>query len=575
MPPKRVLLLAAVLLALVPGCRRAESRDGGRVRGGWLTIGVAVEPDLNPYFAHSVESLWLANRTLPRLAREVLPDARDAGGLLPEWAAGWESRDGGRTLAFTLRPGRWSDGAPLTCDDLRFTLGVQTDREIGWRNMGVKSHITGIECPAPLEALVRFDAPVPTRLLDANDIHVLPRALDSIPRPEWRRTDWAKALPAGGAFRVVRAAPGQEIVLERNPGWYGGPELPRLDGLVFRVVPDAATRMSQLLAGDLDLIDGVEPGLAARLAGDRDVLVVRRPGWSFSYIGWMTIDRAAYAEYRAARSAACATARDAACPDDAAAVAALARSRPHPLFGDPRVRRAMTLAIDREALVDALLRGEAEVPASPILAPLPQHDPGLRPWPHDPVAARVLLASAGFRDTNGDGVLERDGRPFAFELAVKAGDGVRREAAVLVQRDLAKIGVQVRIVPVENASFVPQVAARRVDAWMGGWQTSLRVDMSEALHSRGCASGSANWGAYTSPDADGLVDRARDTEDDAARDAVWRQWEAVFHRDQPYTLLFRPNKLIAVRARVAGTDSILSNDPLNGVEQWTLAGTAK
>ncbi len=559
------------MLAPWAGCRRADSRDTVRAHGGVLAIGVAVEPDANPYFAHAVESLWLANRTLPRLAREVLPDTRQAGGLLPEWASGWEDRDGGRTLAFTLRPGRWSDGAPLTCEDLRFTLGVQTDREIGWRNMGVKAHVTGIECPAPQEALVHFDAVVPTRLMDANDIHVLPRALAAIPRNAWRRTDWFKALPAGGAFRVVRATPGQEVVLERNPGWYGGPQQPRLEGLVFRVVPDAATRMSQLLAGDLDLIDGVEPGLAARLAADRNVRVVRRPGWTFSYIGWMTIDRAAYAEYRAARDAACATAHDAACPDDAAAVAALARARPHPLFGDARVRRAMTLAIDREALVDALLRGEAEVPASPILAPLPQHDPALRPWPHDPAAARALLAAAGFRDTNGDGVLERGGRPFAFDLAVKSGDGVRREAAVLVQRDLARVGVQVRIVPVDNASFVPQVAARRVDAWIGGWQTSLRVDMSEALHSRGCASGSANWGAYSSVDADGLVDRARDTADEAARDLVWRQWEAVFHRDQPYTLLFRPNKLIAVRARVIGTDSILANDPLNGVEQWTLA----
>jgi ABC-type transport system substrate-binding protein len=234
----------------------------------------------------------------------------------------------------------------------------------------------------------------------------------------------------------------------------------------------------------------------------------------------------------------------------------------HPVLADPRVRRALTLAIDRRAIVDVLLRGEGDVPASPILAPLPEHDPAIVPWPADRAAAAKLLDEAGFP--------EKKGRRFALRLMVQAGSAIKRDAAVMLQRDLAAVGVAVEIVPVENSAFYRTLAERAMDAWIGGWRASARVDMTEMLHGSACSAEGNNFGCWSDPGADALAAAARDELDDARRTAGWRAWERTFHEQQPYTMLYRTNVLAGVRARVHGTESLTANDVLEGVETWTV-----
>ncbi|MCU0254218.1 MAG: ABC transporter substrate-binding protein, partial [Acidobacteria bacterium] len=461
---------ATALAVFGTGCGGGEQGTGGReaagskpVAGGTLVVGIKADPDsLNPYLARQSESLLIASRVLPRLWREVLPGDAEPAGLAPELVDG-EPRfeDDGRTVRLALRGGvAWSDGAPVTCEDVRFTWQAQTDPALGWRAASIKRHLTAVECPDPRTVVARFERAYPGMLVDLNDLHILSRALAGIPRDEWRQVDWASRLPAAGPFRIERATAGQEVVLARNPSYRGAAGLPRLDRIVFRVVPDTTARLTQLLAGDLDLVDGVPATNAALRAPGSGIELVRRPGWGYTYLGWMVLDPAAYRAYRTRREAECQAAGQQECPDDAAAVAALAAARPHPFLGDPRVRRAMTLALDRQGLIDTLLAGQGEVPPSPILAPLPEHDPALVATPRDLAAARALLAEAGFADRDVDGTLERGGKPVVLELAVQAGNAQRRDAAVLVQRDLAALGIAVTIRPVEDSAFFATLAAR-------------------------------------------------------------------------------------------------------------------
>jgi peptide/nickel transport system substrate-binding protein len=552
---------------------------GAPVRGGTLVVGIKADPDaLNPYLARQTESLLIASRLLPRLWREVLPGDAVPAGLVPELAEG-EPRfeDGGRTVRVALRgDARWSDGTTVTCDDVRFTWQAQVDPKLGWRAASIKRHIEAIECPEPEKVVARFDRAYPEMLVDLNDLHVLPRSVAVLPRDTWRQVDWATRLPAAGPYRIARAAAGQEVVLERNPTYWGAPDAPRIDRVVFRVVPDTTARLTQLAAGELDLVDAVPPGSPVLAAPGSGVTVLRRPGWGYTYVGWMTLDPAAWRAYRARRDAACRAAGQEACPDDPDEVARLAAEHPHPLFGDARVRQAMTLAIDRQALIDTLLAGQGEIPASPILAPLPEHDPALAPLPHDAARARALLAEAGFADRDGDGTLDKGGRPFAFQLAVQAGNTQRRDAAVLVQRNLAALGIAVSIEPVEDSAFFATLSARGSDAWIGRWSVPGRVDMVELLHARAAGTGGLNFGAWSDAQADQLALAARDEADRARRAATWRAWEAIFAVQQPYTLLFREARLTAVRGRVHGAaETLLANDALNGVESWWLAPWAR
>jgi peptide/nickel transport system substrate-binding protein len=573
---------AAVAAALGNGCGDDRERaSGGQaaaesvpVPGGTLVIGIKADPDsLNPYLARQSESLLIASRVLPRLWREVLPGDAEPAGLKPELVAG-EPRfeDDGKTVLLALgRDVAWSNGSPVTCEDVRFTWQAQVDPALGWRAASIKRHIKAIECADPQTVVARFDRAYPEMLVDLNDLHLLPRSLAAVPRGEWRQVDWAARLPAAGPYRIERAVAGQEIVLVRNPAFRGASGPPRIDRIVFRVVPDQTARLTQLLAGDLDLVDGVPPGNTALAAPGSGVAIIKRPGWGYTYVGWMDLDLAAYRAYRARREAACRAAKQEDCPDDAPTVARLAAERPHPLFGDPRVRQAMTLAIDRQALVDTLLAGQGEVPASPILAPLPEHDASLATTPRDPARARALLAEAGFADRDGDGTLDREGKPFVFELAVQAGNALRRDAAVMVQRDLAALGIVVTIRPVEDSAFFAMLGGRGADAWIGSWRVPGRVDMVDLLHAEAAGTGGLNFGAWSEPEADRLALAARDEPDRARRAGLWRAWERIFVAEQPYTLLFREARLTAVRERVRGEQTLLANDPLNGVESWWLA----
>ncbi len=566
------LSLLALCLSGCEGCRnKANPNQPAAQRGGTLVVGLKAEPDSpNVYLGKLAESAWVANRTLPRLARDIPPGSGEAAGFKPELADRWEWQDDGRTLTFTLHPkGSWSNGQPITCEDVQFTWRAQTSPELAWRMASLKRHITAVECPGPLTAVFRFDTAYPTALMDANDLNILPSSLASIPFAAWRQTDWATQLPAGGAFKLERRTAGSEWVLARHDGWQGAPEQPLLDRIVLRPLPDYSARLNAFLSGDLHIADQIQPVDLPQIAQKPELKVERRTGWSYTYIGWNTVDSAAYADYRKRIEAACAGAES--CPEDPATLSALAVAHPHPLLGDPRVRQALTLGIDRNSIVDTLLTGEGEVPATPILAPLPEHDSQLAPPPFDTKRALALLKEAGFSDSDGDGTLDKGGRPFALNLLVQAGTALRRQASELIQRDLSKLGIAVTITPVENSSFFQTVGRREMDAWIGGWVAPTRVDMTEMLHVNAAAREGNNFGTWIHAEADGLALQARDTRDDAARAVLWHRWERLFATEQPYTLLFRPRYLVGVRRDVHGTETLLSTDILNGVETWWLS----
>ena len=562
-------------VALCTACsNRPDAKHGAdeeTVDGGTLVVGLAAEPETaNVYLARRVESLVLANRILPRLAAEVVPEEGRKGGYEAEFAVSWHFENEGKDLVVQLHEAQWSDGTPFECADAVFTHAAQIDPDLGWWGASAKRHITSVECRDPSTVVYHYDSVYPGMFMDANDLHLLPRSIENFPRKQWRTTDWEKEMPAAGPFRVATVARGQEWVLERNEKYYASRGKPHLERIVMRVVPDATARITQLLSGDLDMITRIAPSDAARIEREHGLRLIRRSGWRYSYIGWNVVDPAAYETWRRSREAACESENRSPCLEGSDELAALPKRIPHPLLGDASVRRALTMAIDRPSIINTLLLGEGEIPASPILSPLPEHDPKLMPLPFDPEQARRLLAEAGFRDTNGDGILEKKGRAFSITMGVQAGRKVRRSAAEMIQNFLRDVGVKVEIRAIENSFFYQNLNQRKLDAWLAGWSASMRVDMTEMLYAGACAVGGRNFGCWSNEAADELALEARETVDQDQRAELWRGWERIFREQQPYTMLFRPHELIGVNARIKGVESLIPTDPLHGVESWSM-----
>ncbi len=429
----------------------------------------------------------------------------------PELARSYDWSADHLALTFHLREDAvWSDGVPITAEDVRWTWQAQVSPAIAWSYADLKDAITDVEVVDSHTVRYHFREAYSSQLLDAIEGKILPKhAWEQIPFAEWRqRADWFRDhLVTSGPFRLAAWRPGEELVLARNERYFET-GLPKLDKVVFRVAPDAATHVEQLLAGTLDFACGVTPADAARVAARSDLRIVAFDNRQYDYVCWNTL---------------------------------------RPPFDDPEIRRALTLAIDRQALVDTLFKGYARVASSPIPSNFWAHDPALVPLPYDPAAARRILAEKGFGDHDGDGLVERQGRPFAFELTTNSSNRIRAAALVMIQEQLRKVGIAATPRTLEIHALTEANREHAFDATLSGWAVDTTLDLKPYFHS-GESAGGYNFGSYHNDEVDRLLEAARraSTPQKALPDLLRTQ--QILHADQPYTFLWEPQRLCAVRA---------------------------
>jgi peptide/nickel transport system substrate-binding protein len=218
------------------------------------------------------------------------------------------------------------------------------------------------------------------------------------------------------------------------------------------------------------------------------------------------------------------------------------------MFRDKRVRRALGHAINTAEMTKYVIYGLGVV-ANGIYPPhMWYYNPDVKPLEYNPKRAKELLAEAGWRDTNGDGILEKDGKPFKFDLITNNGDPIRNDICVLAQRQLKQVGIDVNIYLYEWSVFVrDKVLPRNYEACVLGWQLSLDPDVYEIWHSSQIAKG-FNFVGYSNPEADRLIEEGRTEFDREKRKAIYRRLSALIYEDQPYAFLFFPQATPALHA---------------------------
>jgi peptide/nickel transport system substrate-binding protein len=448
---------------------------------------------------------------------EEQPDFADGPpSFTPALARSIEWSDDRLVATVSLRPeARWSDGRPVTAEDVAWTWRAQTDAAVGWRYSQSTERIRTVEAVDPRTAVFTFSSAYPAQTADLNEGAILPRHVwGELPFERWREDpDWfTRHLVASGPFRLAEWTPGERVVLEPNPTCPVPACPPALGRVVFRVVTEAAARIAQLEAGALDYVANLAPDEAARLARHPEIEIERFHHRRYDYLVWN-----------------------------------LAREP----FTDRQVRRALTLAIDRQALVDTLWRGFARVAVSPIPSSVWAVHPDLAPWPYDPATSRQLLAAAGWRDRDGDGTRDRGERRLTFELAVNGDHRLRADAAVMIQAQLARVGVEARIRSSDFHGLVDRLDAHEFDAALGAWGIDTSLDLWYAFHSEAIDEG-YNSGGYAEPEVDRLIEQARRASEPQALLAPLHRLQELLHRDQPYTFLVEPLGLDARRRRVQG-----------------------
>lgn len=531
--PRRMLrggvLLLWILAATGCGPERDSARSGPREEtggpqpGGTAVIALAADPDV---LNSLIRSSSYAGMVLAEL-QDGLAELDEQMEWAPRIASGWEIAPDLRSITYHLKPWVWSDGQPLTSRDVISTWELIADERVASNLRGFYGAIEAVEAPDARTVRYTFQRPVPDPLRES--VHpLLPDHLTRNLDPAAIRT-WAynRDPVTNGYFKLERWEHNRDLSIVRN-GLYPGPA-PYLDRVVFRVIPEQSAQVLALEAGEVDMVDGLPPAVARRLADDERIRIVDISGRTFYYLLWNT---------------------------------------GRPGLADAATRRALSLAIDRRRMIDTLMLGYA-VPAASCFPPAVwNHDPGLAADPFDPVRAREMLAAAGWSDTDGDGIVERNGRPLRFTVITKQGDPVRENGLVLLGGFLRDVGAELVPLVLEHATGLERIRRGDFDAYLGRFNANLFGDPSLLVHSSEL--GRYNYGHYANAEVDSLLELAlAEIDRDRAR-PLWHQLQRTLAEDPPAAYLFYPEMIVGVNRRLRDVRPHLMS-PFNNLSEWWIA----
>ncbi|MFL6291117.1 MAG: ABC transporter substrate-binding protein [Thermoanaerobaculia bacterium] len=523
--------------AATPAPRPASAlgpQRGGTVVVGWSAAPTGVNELITQGTAITTE---LVRQLFVQLLLEQPDFEEHPPTFRPLLARAYEWSPDRRTLTFHLREDAvWSDGVPITADDVRFTWQAQTHPDVAWDSAYMKEHITDVEVVNPKTARFHFAKVYAKQLQDVNEGGILPSHVwGKLPFPQWRdNADWFRQhLVVSGPFNVSSWDPQQQVVLVRNPRYFEK-DRPYLDKVVIRNVADAASLITQLLSGEIDFVPQVQPADMKRIQEDPRLRLI--PYWFrlYVFVAW---------------------------------------NERNPLFADVDVRRALTLGIDRQTIVDTLFpSGTGRVAVSPIVQSVWAFDRSLGPLPYDPQESRRILESKGWKDSNGDGVLDKGGKPFSFVLLSNAGNQQRNDAVVMIQEQLKQVGIRVEPRVVEFNSLVKDATSGTFDAMIFGFTMDTSMDLTAQFGSDRTKEG--NFGAYKNPEVDRLMAEAMAKPQIQDAKPIFDRIQQILHRDQPVTLLWESQRLSAINRRVhdARPNVLFS---LFNLEDWWVEDAAR
>ncbi len=482
--------------------------------GDWLVWCLDAEPEtLNPVTSTSVYAKWIVTGyTGNNICEGLLTSDLDDFKPKPLLAESYEISKDGLEITFRLRAdAHFSDGHPVTAHDVVFTYETITNPKVDaaplanyYRDIDRVVEISEREVKFFMKR-VYFLSLDYTRMADSG---ILPKHIFDFNDPE--KFNKRRSNPVGsGPFVFEKWDVGREIVLARNEN-YWGPK-PKLKKIVYRIITNDTAAVQALRSGNVDYIRPL-PDQYAELSSDKAFTKDIRPlsYWTpfvgYFWIGW---------------------------------------NQDRPFFKDQRVRLAMTHLVDREKICKYLLRNpDAKVPTGPFYIYGRQCDPNIQPWPYDPQRARQLLDEAGWRDTDGDGIRDKDSVPFRFKYMIGSDLVLHEQIAKSVKDEAAKVGIEITLDPYEWSVFIQRVHDRQFDAvsmaWGGG---GTEEDPYQIWHSSQIGNRGSNYVGFKNAEADAIIEEARKTLDETARNEMYHRFHRIIHEQQPYTFVYtRPEQ---------------------------------
>ncbi len=517
----RKAIFFILVLFLAAGCGRKDpkiySQDGPVADGDTLVEACTIEP----------------KHLMPPLAADEVPWGIDGlvfNGLarfdenwdpVPCLAEKWTVSKDGKVITYYLRKGvKFHDGVEFTAEDVLFTYKVYSDPKVNTPRGSYYDEIKNVEILDPYTVRVNYKKPYPPALAQTFE-NILPKHL--LEGKDINNCDFDRHPIGTGPYKFVEWKTGQQIVLEANPDYWEGK--PHIQRFVMRIIPDPSTMFMELLKGE---VDAIGPWLGVGMSAEQYARQTDTPKFKDYYNGYKT-NQLAYVY--------------------------TGWNPKNPLFKEKKVRQALTMAIDRNSIIQNALFGQG------IICTVGFHtwanNPAIKPWPYDPAKAKEYLNEAGWKPGQ-DGILHKiiSGKdtPFKFTLLICQGWVEAEKMGTIIQQQLKQLGIQMDVQVYEYGTWWSQfLEPHKFDAYIGEWFTDPDpADIYQILHSSQMGEHQFNFVSYSNKEADRLMEEGRETFDMKKRQKIYWKIQSILNEDQPYTFLYYPGRLIAIHKRFKG-----------------------
>jgi len=436
--------------------------------------------------------------------------------LVGQLAESWQVSDDKLSITFRIRPELyWTDGEPFTSADCGFTLALIQDENTQSPYKSDYDKVVGFETADALTFVVRYSEPYSPALGTWASLSILPRHVfegEDIMNTELSR----KPAASIGPYTLADWQSQQLIMMRANKKYFDGPVW--ISERMTRIIPDPATQFLELSAERLDSMN-LTPMQYTRLFATKPELEINYQ--RYKYLDFVYT----YMGFNLKREP----------------------------FTDQRVREAMAYAIDRQELVDGVLLGLGEVLATPYKPGTYWVNESINPRPHDIAHAKGLLAEAGWRDSDGDGIVDKNAKPLSFTILTNNGNKQRADTATIIQQRLGAIGIKVKIRLVEWSAFIENFINKRdFEAVILGWSLSPEPDQYNIWHSSQTQARQFNFLSYVNERVDEALVAATRTFDQAERKKLYDIVQEEIHKDVPLVFLYAPYSLPAIHKRIRG-----------------------
>jgi peptide/nickel transport system substrate-binding protein len=519
----RVALSFSVLLVLLGSCSKREAvqpqtaavdDENTPVDGGTLNRRLPGDiSTLNPILSGSRYEHWIIQYLFtPLLQVDANLNPTTAGSVTDKY----EMSADGKQFTFHLNPkATFSDGSPVLASDVLFTIAKIVDPKSESAQFAgqfeqfdpARSHADNAnrtvvvvfkEALAPQLSYFPNIRPIPAHVYSQGDF----------------KTAFSAAAVGAGPYRLVRRVMGKEVLLERRADYWG--VKPHIQTILFKVIGDDNTAWQAVKRGDIDetIMSSDMWAMESNRPELRKILDFRRFYMlSYNFVGWNTRD---------------------------------------PLLADKRVRRALAMCVDLQSVINNIYHGTARAMNGPFVPDQWSYNPEVPVIQFNPDEGKRVLNSLGWLDTDGDGILDKGGKPFKLEMVVVGGNSASNPFAQIFQSALKSVGVDLKVTPLDPSGFFDRFLAGNFQVTYLAWDLDPDPDPRALFHSSQFPPAGQNIVFYKNPVADALIEQGRHELDHSRRVAIYRQLHAVMADDQPYTWTVQVSTKWAINKRVKG-----------------------